>query len=146
MSTFIKSTGFCILLAILLTSCELKVVEFNDSTRSAESLQRAQQEYLGAKATIEFIGENAKCTIYSNKDNKSETFILTKISNNSDDYKDIYQYESNKEKLTLRISKIAFFVYSAELELRRKEKSQYPGMSESFEYYPSATITIERSF
>lgn len=146
MNTFIKSTGICILLAILLTSCELKVVEFNDSTRSAESLQRTQQELLGAKATIEFIGENAKCTIYSNKNNKSETFILTKISNNSDDYKDIYQYESNKEKLTLRISKIAFFVYSAELELRRKEKSQYPGMSESFEYDPSATITIERSF
>lgn len=106
-----------VLFVTLLVSCDLKVVEYHDST-SPKSLQEEKQRYLGAKVTIDFIGSDAKVTVISN-DGESNSLVLTKVAdaNSYNDYQDIYEYEfSSREKAVLKVSKFLMFVSSAKLE------------------------------
>lgn len=106
-----------VLFVTLLISCDLKVVEYHDST-SPKSLQEEKQKYLGAKVSIDFIGNDAKVTVISN-DGESESLVLTKVAdaNSYNDYQDIYEYEfSSREKAVLKVSKFLMFVSSAKLE------------------------------
>lgn len=107
-----------VLFVTLLISCDLKVVEYHDSTISSNSLQEEKQKYLGAKVTIDFIGNDAKVTVISN-DGESNSLVLTKVAdaNSYNDYQDIYEYEySSRRKVVLKVSKLLMFVSSAKLE------------------------------
>lgn len=106
------------LFVILLVSCDLKVVEYHDSTISSKSLQEKKQRYLGAKVSIDFIGDDAKITVISN-DGESESLVLSKVAeaNSYNDYQDVYEFEFNsQEKAVLKVSKFLMFVSSAKLE------------------------------
>ena len=81
-----------LLFVILFTSCDLKIVDYHTSfSVTPETVQRKKRNYLGAKVTIEMIGNDAKLTIFPNEGN-NEIFILSKIAdgNSNSNYQDIY--------------------------------------------------------
>ncbi len=125
-----------LLFVILFTSCDLKIVDYHTSfSVTPETVQRKKRNYLGAKVTIEMIGNDAKLTIFPNEGN-NEIFILSKIAdgNSNNNYQDIYEYQLNKrEKLVLRVNTLLSFITSAKLENMEN-------------YSTMGYISIERSF
>lgn len=125
-----------LLFVILFTSCDLKIVDYHTSfSVTPETVQREKRNYLGAKVTIEMIGNDAKLTIFPNEGN-NEIFILSKIAdgNSNNNYQDIYEYQLNKrEKLVLRVNTLLSFITSAKLENMEN-------------YSTMGYISIERSF
>lgn len=125
-----------LLFVILFTSCDLKIVDYHTSfSVTPETVQWKKRNYLGAKVTIEMIGNDAKLTIFPNEGN-NEIFILSKIAdgNSNNNYQDIYEYQLNKrEKLVLRVNTLLSFITSAKLENMEN-------------YSTMGYISIERSF
>ena len=114
----------------------MKIVDYHTSfSVTPETVQRKKRNYLGAKVTIEMIGNDAKLTIFPNEGN-NEIFILSKIAdgNSNNNYQDIYEYQLNKrEKLVLRVNTLLSFITSAKLENMEN-------------YSTMGYISIERSF